>query len=189
MDDLNLTPAPDYSNPGFDNTPVPTEEPVLPQHPALAHLAVDEPAAEPIPEAVTEPVTVTEPVEVEPPVEVAPVETAPALAHAPGEIPEHGSTSSPTVRNDVEGARNDAQVTRNDVDGARSDEREDLGDVRDRPRRYLGWRIVLWILIVLLALAALALGVFLVVAQFFPDFIDTLLYSPEELEIIHSMQL
>ena len=90
-------------------------------------------------------------------------------------IPEHGSTSSPTVRNDV--------------DGARSDEREDLGDVRDRPRRYLGWRIVLWILIVLLALAALALGVFLVVAQFFPDFIDTLLYSPEELEIIHSMQL
>ncbi len=104
-------------------------------------------------------------------------------------IPEHGSTSSPTVRNDVEGARNDAQVTRNDVDGARSDEREDLGDVRDRPRRYLGWRIVLWILIVLLALAALALGVFLVVAQFFPDFIDTLLYSPEELEIIHSMQL
>jgi hypothetical protein len=31
--------------------------------------------------------------------------------------------------------------------------------------------------------------VFLVVAQFFPDFIDTLLYSPEELEIIHSMQL
>ena len=71
----------------------------------------------------------------------------------------------------------------------RNDEREDLGDVRDRPRRYLGWRIVLWILIVLLALAALALGVFLVVAQFFPDFIDTLLYSPEELEIIHSMQL
>ena len=71
----------------------------------------------------------------------------------------------------------------------RNDEREDLADMQDRPRRYLGWRIVLWILIVLLALAALALGVFLVVAQFFPDFIDTLLYSPEELEIIHSMQL
>ncbi len=117
MDDLNLTPAPDYSNPGFDNTPVPTEEPVLPQHPALAHLAVDEPAAEPIPEAVTEPVTVTEPVEVEPPVEVAPVETAPALAHAPGEIPEHGSTSSPTVRNDGAGVRNDDRnAQRNDAE-------------------------------------------------------------------------
>ena len=115
MDDLNLTPAPDYSNPGFDNTPVPTGEPALPQHPALAHLAVDEPAAEPIPTAVPEPVeavsepvsvTVTEPVEVE-----TPVEAAPALAHLPGETPEHRSTSSSTVRNDGGNAQsNDSDV-------------------------------------------------------------------------------
>ena len=92
-------------------------------------------------------------------------------------IPEHGSTSSPTVRNDVEGARNDVERA--------------VGELVEPPtgRRYLGWKIVLWILIAVLALAALALGVFLVVAQFFPDFIDTLLYSPEELEIIRSMQL
>ena len=56
-------------------------------------------------------------------------------------------------------------------------------------RRRLGWRIFLWTLIVLLALAALLLGSFLVVAQFWPDFVDTLLYSPEELELIRSMQL
>ena len=123
MDDLNLTPAPDYSNPGFDNTPVPTGEPALPQHPALAHLAVDEPAVEPIPAAVTEPVevespveaapdpvTVTEPVEVEP-VEVESVEAAPALAHLPGETPKQASTNSPTAQNDGRNAqRNDAEV-------------------------------------------------------------------------------
>ncbi len=56
-------------------------------------------------------------------------------------------------------------------------------------RRYLGWRILLWTLIVLFALAALLLGGFLVVAQFWPDWVDTLLYSPEELELIRSMQI
>ena len=99
------------------------------------------------------------------------------------------------VRDDAQEVR---QEVRNDAQEARSDAREDGDDTRrqaHRPveapaaRRYLGWRIVLWILIAVFAVAALALGVFLVVAQFFPDFIDTILYSPEELEMIRSMQL
>ena len=90
------------------------------------------------------------------------------------------------------------EQVRDDAQEARSDAHEDGDDTRrqaHRPveapaaRRYLGWRIVLWILIGVFAVAALALGVFLVVAQFFPDFIDTILYSPEELEMIRSMQL
>ena len=42
-------------------------------------------------------------------------------------------------------------------------------------------KVVLWIVI----LAAIALGAFVAGARLFPDFFDTLLYTPEELEIIN----
>ena len=51
------------------------------------------------------------------------------------------------------------------------------------------WKVLLWILIVVLALAALALGGFLLLAHYCPDLIDTMLYSPEELEIIRSLNV
>ena len=79
-------------------------------------------------------------------------------------------------------AQNDAPENGNAVQIAESTTQKPV-------RRRLGWRIFLWTLIVLLALTALLLGGFLVVAQFWPDFVDTLLYSPEELELIRSMQL
>ena len=72
MDDLNLTPAPDYSDPGFDPAPgttplsAPATEPAAPM--------TTEPAATPAPEPVATP---------EPP--AAP--RRPALAHLPGEEP------------------------------------------------------------------------------------------------------
>ena len=56
-----------------------------------------------------------------------------------------------------------------------------------RPHTF--WKVLLWILIVLLAMAALALGGFLLLAHYCPDLIDTLLYSPEELEIIRSLNV
>ena len=84
--------------------------------------------------------------------------------------------------------RNDGEEVRAEVQDATGLAPEMAA--REKPvRRYLGWRIFLWTLIVLLALAALLLGGFLVVAQFWPDFVDTLLYNPEELELIRSMQL
>lgn len=52
-----------------------------------------------------------------------------------------------------------------------------------------GLRILLWVLIVLFALAAILLGGFLLAAHLNPDWLDTLLYSPEELELLRNMQL
>lgn len=54
--------------------------------------------------------------------------------------------------------------------------------VIEEPRKKFRW----WVLIVvLLALAAIALAAFLVLAQVAPDFIDSILYTPEELRIIY----
>ncbi len=50
-----------------------------------------------------------------------------------------------------------------------------------KPRRRTGWWIVGSILLTL----ALLLGAFLLTARFAPDFLDTILYTEEELEIIH----
>ena len=72
---------------------------------------------------------------------------------------------------------------------ARNDETAARNDVPKQERRHLGWKILLWALIVIFALAALLLGAFLLAAQLWPDLVDSLLYSPEELEIIRSMQI
>ena len=49
-----------------------------------------------------------------------------------------------------------------------------------------GLKITLWVLLLLVILAALLLGAFFLAAHFAPDWLDTLLYTPEELEILHS---
>ena len=53
--------------------------------------------------------------------------------------------------------------------------------VRKRP----AWKIWMWIGLGLLGLVILALIVFVILAHVSPDFIDSLLYTPEELEILH----
>ena len=49
-----------------------------------------------------------------------------------------------------------------------------------------GLKITLRILLILAILAALLLGAFFLAAHFAPDWLDTLLYSPEELEILRA---
>ena len=49
-----------------------------------------------------------------------------------------------------------------------------------------GLKITLWVLLLLVILAALLLGAFFLAAHFAPDWLDTILYTPEELEILHS---
>ena len=50
-------------------------------------------------------------------------------------------------------------------------------------RKKAKWWLVL--LLVLLTLAVIALAAFIILAQVAPDFIDSLLYTPEELQIIN----
>lgn len=47
------------------------------------------------------------------------------------------------------------------------------------------WKITRWIIIALVALAITALAAFVILAHMAPDFIDSILYTPEELEIIN----
>ena len=49
-----------------------------------------------------------------------------------------------------------------------------------------GWKRTLWILLILAVLAALFFGAFFLAAHFAPDWLDTILYSAEELEILRA---
>ena len=60
---------------------------------------------------------------------------------------------------------------------------QEIWEERPRERKQLAGGLK--ILIAVVALAVLALGAFLLLAHVAPDFIDSLLYSPEELEILN----
>lgn len=47
------------------------------------------------------------------------------------------------------------------------------------------WQVIKWTVIILVILAATALLTFIILAHIAPDFIDTILYTPEELEILN----
>lgn len=47
------------------------------------------------------------------------------------------------------------------------------------------WQVIKWTLIILVILAVTALLTFIILAHIAPDFIDTILYTPEELEILN----
>lgn len=47
------------------------------------------------------------------------------------------------------------------------------------------WQVIKWIVIILVILAVTALLTFIILAHIAPDFIDTILYTPEELEILN----
>ena len=47
------------------------------------------------------------------------------------------------------------------------------------------WQVIKWTVIILLILAVTALLTFIILAHIAPDFIDTILYTPEELEILN----
>ena len=49
------------------------------------------------------------------------------------------------------------------------------------------WKIFRIIVVSLVIIAILALAAFIILSRMAPDFIDTILYSPEELEIIRHM--
>ncbi len=48
-----------------------------------------------------------------------------------------------------------------------------------------GWKILLWVMVALIALTVTALVAFIVLAHTAPDFIDSILYTPEELDILN----
>ena len=147
--------------------PVPEveEKPTTAEEPQSVPVVEAEPIAEPEPEPVVEPTPVAEP-EPKPVVEPEPVaepEPAPVIEPEPVVEPE------PAVG---------ADIKETVVEKPQPVEPE-------TPRNRPAWKVWFWIGLGLIGLLVLALVVFVILAHVAPDFIDSLLYSPEELEILH----
>ncbi len=58
-------------------------------------------------------------------------------------------------------------------------------DAAENANAGTGWKILLWVMVALIALTVTALVAFIVLAHTAPDFIDSILYTPEELDILN----
>ena len=58
-------------------------------------------------------------------------------------------------------------------------------DTSQKPAGSKTWQVIKWTVIILVILAVTALLTFIILAHIAPDFIDTILYTPEELEILN----
>ena len=85
-------------------------------------------------------------------------------------------TDTPTDESDT-GAENEKEDEKED-----EKEREEETGHKTRNR---AWKVVLIVAASLIGLALVALGIFILLAHFAPDFIDSILYTPEELRIIN----
>lgn len=64
-------------------------------------------------------------------------------------------------------------------------EKEEKVEVTSHKTRNRAWRVALIVVASLVGLALVALGIFILLAHIAPDFIDSILYTPEELRIIN----
>lgn len=58
-------------------------------------------------------------------------------------------------------------------------------DTSQKPAGSKTWQVIKWTVIILVILAVTALLTFIILAHIAPDFIDSILYTPEELEILN----
>ena len=154
-------PAPEPAAPAEEPAPAPAEKPEPVAAPVDEPVEAPAPAPEPVVAPVDEPVEAPAPA---PEPVAAPVDEpveAPAPAPepvAPAAEPAPGQEPAP-VEEPIEARLNAPGVS--------------------HAKRW-------WIpLVVLVALAAIGLAVFMILAQVAPDFIDSILYTPEELRIIN----
>lgn len=145
-------------------TPGPVVEPVLEEE----EESVAEPVVEPEPIVKSEPVA--EPVP-EPVATPAAEEPAVPAVEKPAKQDEVAPVKEPAKLAEVAPKKEPAKST------------EDI--LTKEPVKRPAWKIWMWIGISLVALVLLALIVFVILAHVAPDFIDSLLYTHEELEILH----
>lgn len=106
----------------------------------------------------------------------------PAEVNAPAEQTEDNAT--PAGDNPVN--VNDLAANAKTVENTESE--TSATTVRTTSRKPAGsktWQVIKWTVIILVILAVTALLTFIILAHIAPDFIDTILYTPEELEILN----
>ena len=173
--------------------PVPEveEKPTTAEEPQSVPVAEPEPESEPEqePEPVVEPEPIAEP-EPEPVVE-------PAFEPEPVAMPEPVAEPEPVVEPEPEPVVEPEPIAEPEPEPVAEPEPAVGADIKETvvekplpvepetPRKRPAWKVWLWIGLGLIGLLVLALVVFVILAHVAPDFIDSLLYSPEELEILH----
>ena len=106
----------------------------------------------------------------------------PAEVNAPAEPTEDNAT--PAGDNPVN--VNDLAANAKTVENTKSE--TSTTTVRTTSRKPAGsktWQVIKWTVIILVILAVTALLTFIILAHIAPDFIDSILYTPEELEILN----
>lgn len=171
---------------------------ILPDEPASAEpepaadsvVAETEPAAEPVvaePEHAEEP-SVAEVVEEVVPAEepAAAVEAAPAAEAVVAETETATEPAADVVEEVVPAEEPAAAEYVVEEAMVTADNMEDTLEVK-QPRQSSKKHVFLWIVLALVVLALLALAVFMVLVRLNPAFIDSILYTPEQLEILRQM--
>ncbi len=147
--------------------PVDIPQPVLASH--AAAVSQSAPAAQPVPSAAAQP--------------TATVQSGTAVSQsAPAAQPVPSAAAQPTATVQPGTAVSQSAPAAQSESAGHPDSGVPAPQPQPKKRLPVGWKIVLWLAV----LAALAVAAFIVLMNFFPDVLDRLLYSPQELEIIRN---
>lgn len=177
--------------------PEQAEEPALAQEPVLEPVAASESVQEPAPEIIqeAEPEVATETeVAPEPAPEVDPasevelaseVEPAPEVESGPEALPEPVQEAVPETASETVPETSQEIVPETVPEPACESVAGQPADNQSGGSSF--WKTFRIVAVSIVILAILALAAFIILSRVAPDFIDTILYSPEELEIVRKM--
>ena len=183
--------------------PEQAEEPALAQEPVLEPVAASESVQEPAPEIIqeAEPEVATETevapepaLEVEPAPEVDPasevelaseVEPAPEVESGPEALPEPVQEAVPETASETVPETSQEIAPETVPEPACESVAGQPADNQSGGSSF--WKTFRIVAVSIVILAILALAAFIILSRVAPDFIDTILYSPEELEIVRKM--
>lgn len=171
--------------------PEQAEEPALAQEPVLEPVAASESVQEPAPEIIqeAEPEVATETeVAPEPAPEVEPaseVESAPEVEPGPEALPEPVQEAVPETASEAVPETSQEIAPETVPEPACESVAGQPADNQSGGSSF--WKTFRIVAVSIVILAILALAAFIILSRVAPDFIDTILYSPEELEIVRKM--
>ncbi len=174
--------------------PVDIPQPVLASH--AAAVSQSAPAAQPIPSASAQPTATVQsgtavsqsapaaqPIPSASAQPTATVQSGTAVSQsAPAAQPIPSASAQPTATVQSGTAVSQSAPAAQSESAGHPDSGVPAPQPQPKKRLPVGWKIVLWLAV----LAALAVAAFIVLMNFFPDVLDRLLYSPQELEIIRN---
>lgn len=106
----------------------------------------------------------------------------PAEVNAPAEQTEDNATpagDNPVNVNDLAANAKTVENTKSETSATT------VRTTSQKPAGSKTWQVIKWTVIILVILAVTALLTFIILAHIAPDFIDSILYTPEELEILN----